>query len=522
MAPPMPPPLLAGADRRFADRIHRITYLNPFAPERRELEREALGPAWTESQPHWSEDPDLLGDDANIAALLERTEALVAKLAPRLAAGEAATENELLAYESAVLFALYHRVRETLDDVLASGARSVKSYAAFERQAEPLLAPGGRELPSGLTSSHAFAFFFQIHRAFRLIFGHIVGTTEPANRLKAQVWQSVFTHDLRRYVRSLYQRMSDVSTLVTGPSGTGKELVARAVGLSGYIPFDGQTRAFTHGYEDLFVALNLSALSPTLIESELFGHRRGAFTGAVIDRVGWFEATDARGTVFLDEIGEVDPGIQVKLLRVLQTRTFQRLGDTEPRTFEGKILCATNRDMEREMEAGRFREDLYYRICSDRIITPGLAEQLAAAPDAAAELRRLVLFIARRMAGEEAEDLADEVVAFIEASLGPTYPWPGNFRELEQCTRSVLVRGTYHPSRSGPPSDALDRMLSQLRAADLSADDVLRRYVTLVYSRTGSYEGAARRLGLDRRTVKAKVDEALLAALQGGATSDRT
>src|SRR4030095_10303350 len=118
-------------------------------------------------------------------------------------------------------------------------------------------------------------------------------------------------------------------------------------------------------YAGPFYALNPSALSPTLIESELFGHRRGAFTGAVQDRAGWLEVCPATGTVFLDEIGELDPAIQVKLLRVLQSRTFQRLGDTRDRPFLRKLIAATNRDLGREMAAGEFRKDFYYRLCSD-------------------------------------------------------------------------------------------------------------------------------------------------------------
>src|SRR5439155_20966969 len=125
-------------------------------------------------------------------------------------------------------------------------------------------------------------------------------------------------------------------------------------------------------------ALNPSALSPTLIESERCGHRRSAFTGAVQDRAGWLEVCRPLGTVFLDEIGELDPALQVKLLRVLQTRTFQRIGDTRDRRFNGKIIAATNRDLAAEMAVGRFRKDLYYRLCSDIIVTPSLEEQLRA------------------------------------------------------------------------------------------------------------------------------------------------
>ena len=132
-----------------------------------------------------------------------------------------------------------------------------------------------------MEASHLFACFFQIRRAFDLIFRHIIGASRPAANLRATVWQSIFTHDMRRYRRSLYRRMHDVTTLVTGPSGTGKELVARAIGLSRYIPFDPDREMFVADLDGSFHALNLSALSPTLIESELFGHRKGAFTGAL-------------------------------------------------------------------------------------------------------------------------------------------------------------------------------------------------------------------------------------------------
>src|SRR5262249_2233744 len=168
--------------------------------------------------------------------------------------------------------------------------------------------------------------------------------------------------------------------LITGPSGSGKELVAQAIGLARYIPFDAERQAFVENFAGSFYALNPSALSPTLIESELFGHRRGAFTGAVQDRAGWREGGRRLGTVFLDEIGELEPALQVKLLRVLQTRTFQRLGDTRDRRFHGKIIAATNRELATEMAAGRFRKDLYYRLCSDIVVTPALQEHLRPPP----------------------------------------------------------------------------------------------------------------------------------------------
>jgi transcriptional regulator with GAF, ATPase, and Fis domain len=324
------------------------------------------------------------------------------------------------------------------------------------------------------------------------------------------VWQSIFTHDLRRYITMLYASMRDVTTLIIGPSGTGKELVARAIGLSGYIPFDHKTSTFSGDFVGLFHALNLSALPVTLIESELFGHRRGAFTGAVSDRRGWLEVCEPGGAVFLDEIGDLDPTVQVKLLRVFETRTFQPVGGTTSRRFHGKIIAATNRDLGEAMRDGQFRQDFYYRLCSDVIVTPPLREQLRESPGV---LKELLRFITRRVAADGAEGLADEVESWILTHLGIDYAWPGNIRELEQCVRNVLIRKEYQPSRPSPVS-AREQIADAMLQGRLSADALLSQYCTLVFAQTGSYQETARRLQLDRRTVKSKIDQKLLAQLR--------
>ena len=367
-------------------------------------------------------------------------------------------------------------------------------------------------MPSRLEADHLFACFFQIRRAFYHIFDFLVGGSLPAAKLRAAVWQSIFTHDMRRYRRTLYRRMGDITTLVTGPSGTGKELVARAVGMSRYISFDTKLEKFGDDFAGSFYAINLSALSPTLIESDLFGHRRGAYTGALDDRTGWLDECRPQGTVFLDEIGELDAAIQVKLLRVLQTRTFHRLGDNEERTFHGKLIAATNRDLAREMRAGRFREDFYYRLCSDMITTPSLREQLADEYD---NLRNQILFIARRATVDEAEALADEVFEWIDENLGRDYAWDGNIRELEQCVSNVMIRRDYQPvSTARSTQNPQERLSRAIAKGTLTADELLRHYCTMVYAKLNNYEATARRLGLDRRTVKSKIDPALLAELR--------
>ncbi len=488
-------------ERRLARCVARLAYANPFLGERIDCERAILGSDHAAGRRFWHMDQG----SEHVAAIQERVDPLVEALRRKLGGGEVELpEGELRLYRDVVFYWLYIRYQDELLELLDRadhGTRRVGVYrrfaADFARVTEPA---GGFE--GEMDAAHIFAFLFQVRRAFHLIFRQIYGGSMPAAELRASVWQSVFTNDMRRYRRSLYRRMGDVTTLITGPSGTGKELVARAVGFSRYIPFDPGKEAFTEQFESSFYPLNLSALSPTLIESELFGHRRGAFTGALEDRSGWLEACPPLGTIFLDEIGEVDPAIQVKLLRLLETRTFQRLGDTRDRRFEGKIVAATNRDLAREMRRGAMRQDFYYRLCSDLIETPSLEEQIRDAPD---EFGHLIGKLALKIAGEdEAAALAEETRRWIEQELGAGYGWPGNVRELEQCVRNIMIRGRYEPpsGASGEPGERLDAALAGcgLTLAELDA-----KYVETVYASTGSYQAAARRLGIDRRTVKAKL-----------------
>jgi len=202
--------------------------------------------------------------------------------------------------------------------------------------------------------------------------------------------------------------------------------------------------------------------------------------------------------------GDLDAGIQVKLLRVLQNRTFQRIGETEDRRFAGKIIAATNRDLDAMMRAGTFRPDFYYRLCSDVIRTPALREQLADRPQ---DLANLVLILARRIVGdEEGPRLAEEVCGWVTDHLGLDYPWPGNVRELEQCVRNVLVRKEYRPPGLAAPA-AADDIASAVRSCSLTAEDLLTLYCARAYEQLGSYVAVADRLGLDRRTVRQRVEK---------------
>ncbi|MGB5199558.1 MAG: sigma-54 dependent transcriptional regulator [Sedimenticolaceae bacterium] len=209
----------------------------------------------------------------------------------------------------------------------------------------------------------------------------------------------------------------DVSVMIGGESGTGKELCARALHYNS-LRHDGP-----------FVAENCGAMPDELLESELFGHKRGAFTGASEDRVGLFELADG-GTVFLDEIGEISPAFQVKLLRVLQEGEIRPVGSNQRRNIDIRVVAATNRDLEQEVRAGRFREDLYYRLATFTIDLPPLRER----KEDIAILAHSLLDDLQRQLGKKVSGISREALACLES-----YHWPGNVRELQNELKRMLV-----------------------------------------------------------------------------------
>jgi len=246
-------------------------------------------------------------------------------------------------------------------------------------------------------------------------------------------------------VRALVQKVAptDAQVLITGENGTGKELVAHAIHM-------GSERR-----ERRFIVTNCSAFNDNLLDSELFGHKRGAFTGASSDKPGLFEAA-ADGTFFLDEIGDMSPTLQVKVLRVLQEGTFHRLGDTELRAVDVRILAATNRDLEAMVAAGTFREDLYYRIHVITVTLPPLRERTDDIPI-------LIEHFLARHRRQRPKRLAPDCTARMLA-----YPWPGNVRELEnEIERLVVLSG----EQSTIAHDLLSPRIRQWAPADGPSTD---------------------------------------------------
>lgn len=314
-------------------------------------------------------------------------------------------------------------------------------------------------------------------------FGGMIGTDEKMK----------FIFEMMRTIAR-----SDVTVLIRGETGTGKELVARAV-------HDLSVRG-----EGPFQDLSCATIQETLFESEMFGHERGAFTGAVGRKIGKMEAAH-KGTLFLDEIGELSTANQVKLLRVLQTQTFSRVGGGEPIHSDFRLISATNRHLEDMVEQGQFREDLYYRINVFPIQLPSLRERPEDIPILAREF--LSRFCERELGAPDAVTFADDA---LEALLA--YDWPGNVRQLENAvTRmaitapthvltgaQVLAAGLVPRRRNGeaPPATA------DIGAAVRPLRDVERAYIESVMQRMkGNMKRTAELLGISRVTLYNKVRE---------------
>jgi transcriptional regulator with AAA-type ATPase domain len=479
-------------DWEFFEQVARAAFANPFGERRDELDT-LIGGVQPGTPP-----AQLLG------AVVSRVEERVAALRRTGGATLASFTGERHDVMRAVfLFDSFHRFAAPFDRLI-------------ERQREsgdtPCRVPFSREVLGDLSNFgfpeeealRVFAVFYQLRRAFFFIRNGLVGSSASMRVLREHLWNCVFTHDIRWFETRLWNRMEDFSVLLLGETGTGKGAAAAAIGRSGFIPFDPARNCFSASFTRNFVAMNLSQYSEGVLESELFGHRKGAFTGAVENHDGLFSRCAPHGVIFLDEIGDVSVPVQIKLLQVLQERVFFPVGSHEAKRFSGRVVAATNRPLDQFLQEGRFREDLYYRLCSDVVTLPPLRQRLR---EDGGELAILLESILRRLAGEGAYAREVQLVRrVLERDLGPDYPWPGNVRELEQAVKRIVITGHYRGMRrESREKDDRGRLLAQMEEGALSAEALLSRYCAMLHTHLGSYEEVARRTRLDRRTVKKHV-----------------
>jgi transcriptional regulator with GAF, ATPase, and Fis domain len=295
-------------------------------------------------------------------------------------------------------------------------------------------------------------------------FGEIVGTSPPMQQVFRKVEKIAPT---------------DISVLITGETGTGKELIAREI----------HNRSPRAGKP--FVTINCGAIPGNLLESELFGHVKGAFTGAVANKLGKFQAADG-GTLFLDEIGEMPIELQVKLLRAIQEKVVYRVGDTRPETVDIRILAATNRDLEKEIAGGRFREDLYYRLNVVNLELPPLRVR----GDDVLVIARYLLARYSREYDAKVKGLSPNAAVAIRK-----HAWPGNIRELENRIKKAIVlceSTVIGPDDLGLTGDVLPQILTLADAKEKFQREYINEVLAL---NNGNRTKTARDLGVDPRTV---------------------
>ncbi len=481
---------LSGEDRAFFEMVSDAVFSNPFGDRRHAIDLRLGGVPETEER-HTVLERVLERVDARLAAWAEGGSLRLSQL----------PESTRPLVERALLFSSFHLYAEQMDEHIER---------QLEVGAKPCPAPFAPRLLEHLhghgmprpDAARMVAVIFQMRRAFCFIDRTLTGGSPCMRALRQALWNNIFTHDIVRYDRWLWNRMEDFSTILLGDTGTGKGTAAAAIGRAGFIPFDVRRGCFVESFTEAFVAVNLSQFPAGLISSELFGHVKGAFTGAIERYAGAFARCSPHGAIFLDEIGEVEVPVQIKLLRVLQEREFSPVGSHQAERFSGRVIAATNRDLDELRREGRFRDDFYYRLCSDVIRVPSLQQRLAEDPE---ELPRLVHTVLERTLGQSVSSLAEEVVAAIERGLPRGYPWPGNVRELEQCVRRVLITRRYEGDEAAMGSDGRERLHRGIDAGELPARELVRDYCRLLYERHGTYEEVARRTQLDRRTVKRHV-----------------
>jgi len=362
-------------------------------------------------------------------------------------------------------------------DLKAAVARAVERYNLVKENKRL-----SRELEAALAKLEKEYRQLEKEIEGRYSFDKIVGRSQAMNRI----------YDLLERVAD-----SNLTVLVLGETGTGKELIARAI-------HHNSSRK-----DEKFLVQNCGALPDTLLESELFGHKKGAFTGAVADKKGLFEEAD-RGTVFLDEIAETSPAMQVRLLRVLQEGEVKRVGENEPRHTDVRVIAATNKDLEERVKKGEFREDLYYRLSVIPVTVPPLRERVEDIP----LIAHCLLDRACRRLGRNVTRIEKDAMKLMES-----YPWPGNVRELEnEIERAVMLtdsdaitpqtlsdrlRGKAGPKvaarqDAGGLMEAVDNLKrSMIREALAQADDNKTKAAEQLGLTRQSLQQMMKRLGMD-------------------------
>jgi len=484
--------LLNSGEKEFLTQVCRAAFTNPFSDERAEIDIRLSGVSATASE---SIRINKVVDKVNDWF---RNFEHSGKANVTFYSGE---DRELV--EKAFLFELFYRFKDKYDQLILNQIQNGDTPVKIPFLNEALASL----IQRGFSEEHArryFALGFQMRRAFYFIKNSLVGNSACMKSLRLQLWNNIFTHSIDFYNRYLWNKMEDFSTLLLGETGTGKGTAALAIGRSGFIPLDKRKKSFEESFTRSFVSLNLSQFPETLIESALFGHKKGAFTGAIENYQGVLDQCSPYGSILLDEIGEISKPIQIKLLQVLQERVFTAVGSQKQNRFQGRVITATNRPLKKLRGEKIFRDDFYYRLCSDIIAIPPLRQRILEDPS---ELDLLLGITIKRLVGRSSPELVVNIQSIIDSSLGPDYLWPGNVRELEQCVRRIFLKGTYSGDDAISDLDLEQTLINGIDQGSIDSYRLTSGYCYLLYQRHQTFEEVARRTGLDRRTVKKYIQD---------------
>lgn len=482
---------MTSEQRDFFKQIAMLAFVNPFSPQR-ELA-----------------DCKLLNIKPHILNIFKRSEKIQLLLFEQLKKLQPLSEFRITHYQDKTqemmkfswLFYQFHEFQDQFNQFI--GDQKKAGDAPIELPFSKEIIRQFRQADFTEAETEKFiALFYQLHRGFYFINSAISGDCSAIIELRIRLWNNIFTFNPQWYLEYLCGKMEDFSTLLLGETGTGKSLVAHTIGCSGFIPFDLNKKRFLESFTRSFQSINLSQYPASLLESELFGHKKGSFTGAIENYQGLFARCSAHGAVFIDEIGDIDIPTQVKLLNVIQDRVFSPIGGHEKQRFSGRVISATNRNIEQLRKEGIFRDDLYYRLCSDVIEIPSLQQRLQENPD---ELSSLIAGLLNRVLNQPDSQQILHIEKLIRKATPANYAWPGNVRELEQCIRRICLTGRYDINQNNSLNKH-ENGFSLSNDNEISAQNLLQQYCSYLYDTHNSYEAVARITCLDRRTVKKHID----------------
>ncbi|MBG90461.1 MAG: Fis family transcriptional regulator [Actinobacteria bacterium] len=476
---------LSEAQDRLFNKVAQLVSVNPFSQQRVDIDQALLPKP---SSNYW-----------------ERLQQISALVEAELYLGDQDRASEIKALvreyshvKYSVLLYIYVQFYEAFDAYILAQVKSGSRYYSLTFLDKIM----GEFQTFGFdrsSSSHYTALFFQMRRAFHFIDQGLVGYSQAMQDLRSSLWTVIFSHDLVQYESNLLSQMAHFPVLLLGETGVGKGVAARAIGRSLFIPLDPDTGQFKANFMDVFVSVNLSELSESINESELFGHKAGAFTDASQDYDGIFGLSSPYGAIFLDEIGELPLPIQVKLLRVLQERTYYPVGSKVAQRCHGRFISATNRSLDELLSGDLLRSDFFYRISALVVNLPSLRDLLVQNQD---DLKVLIQHTLNEIMGQFQPVLGTDIFLAIVSASPQGYAWPGNVRELERYIKQWLIQGDIlMPQSQGVASELI-------QTSSLTASQLLSAYAHRLYQDHGSYQDVAAIMDIDWRTAKAYIVEA--------------